>query len=89
MKIILGIYILLGTGMSAMITDTPSVKLGFKEVLILIAIHIPFIGFGSVLAVTSKPTDTGYRHRLSPGAWGIALVACYVVGFVGYMFAKR
>jgi hypothetical protein len=88
MKFILLIYILLGTGMSAMITDTPSVKLGLKEALILLAVHIPFIGLGALLAISSKPTDSGYRHGLSPGAWGIALAASYVIGFVGYIFAK-
>jgi FtsH-binding integral membrane protein len=88
MKFSLLIYVLLGTGMSAMITDTSSVKLGFKEVLILIGFHIPFIGLGAWIAVSSKPTRDGYRHGLSPGAWGVALVASYVVGFIGFMFAK-
>ena len=88
MKFILVIYVLIGAGMSAMITDTPSVKLGVKEVLILSAVHIPFIGLGALLAVTSKPTETGYRHGLSPGAWGVALAASYAIGFVGFMVAK-
>jgi len=66
-----------------------SVKLGFKEALILAGIHIPFIGVGALLALSSKPTESGYRHGLSPGGWGFALVASYVIGFVGYMIAKR
>lgn len=36
MKFILVIYILLGTCMSAMITDAPRVRFGLKEVLIRI-----------------------------------------------------
>lgn len=88
MKFILVIYILLGTVMSAMITDTPTVKWGFKEALITAAVHIPFIAGGALLAITSKPMDGRYRHGLSPGGWGIALVVSYAVGFFGFMFAK-
>jgi hypothetical protein len=88
MRFMLLIYLLLGTGMSAMIIDTPSVKLGFNEAAILAGIHLPFIGFGVLLALSSKPTENGYRYRWSPGAWGIALVASYAGGFVGFLIAK-
>jgi hypothetical protein len=88
MKFILVIYILLGTCMSAMITDTPRVKFGLKEVLILFGVHAAFIGLGALLAISSKPTGSGYRHGLSPGAWGIALAASYLTGFVGFVLAK-
>jgi hypothetical protein len=88
LKLILGAYLLFGTAMSAVVCATPLAKWGVKEVLIMVAIHIPFIAVGAWLAAASKPTQAGYRHGLSPGLWRFALVAGYVIGFIGYTFAK-
>lgn len=89
MRLILLIYLLLGIGMGAIIRDTPSTRYGFVEWLFLAFVHIPFIACGVVLARSSKPTNGGYSRGLSPAGWGYALVASYLLGFVGFMLVKR
>jgi hypothetical protein len=89
MRLILLIYLLLGIGMGAIIKDTPSIRYGFIEWLFLAFVHIPFIACGVAFARSSKPTNGGYSRGLSSGGWGYALVASYLLGFVGFMLVKR
>jgi len=89
MRFILLIYLLLGIGMSAIIKDTPSARFGFIEWLFLAFVHVPFIAFGVAFACSSKPTTGGYSRGLSPGGWGFAFAASYLIGFVGFMLVRR
>ena len=52
MKFILAIYLLLGCGMSAMLSDGNADRFTWdsKALLIVMGIHIPFVGLGWLLA---------------------------------------